>query len=198
MARIKTHVIIAEIEATTIASLDLKAPLGVDVDLETGELKKMVRVVPLGEPVLRKTIIPGKLINEGFLKARLLVEPHNLETIIYLPIFSVTKIDGIDEEDQVVEVSELEHISVCGLPDVIPIGQTGYKVKLLVRALLRVHITVTREEIISLPEEENSRMLGLSSDRDRRSKEATSHRKRPPSRLTGDTWNRYWAPPTRK
>ena len=197
MARIKTNVIIAEIEATKIASLDLKAPIGVYVDLKTGELTEIVRVEPVRDPVLRKTIIPGKLINEGFLKARLLVEPEDMETIMYLPIYSVTKIDEIKPGDQVAEVSELEHISVSGLPDVVPIGQSGYKVKLLVRALLKVQITVTREEIVSLPEEENSRLPEFPSDRAIRLKETASHRRRPPSKFNSDTWNRYWAPPHR-
>lgn len=190
MARIKTNVIIAEIEATKIANLDLKAPLGVDVNLDTGELTKVVRVEPARKPVLRKTIIPGKLINEGFLKARLIVEPDEVETVLYLPIYSVTKIDEIKPGDQVTEVSELEHISVSGLPDVIPIGQSGYKVKLLVRALLKVQITVTREEIVSLPEVPAERVV--------RSRENHSSKERTPGKFGGDTWNRYWAPPTRK
>ena len=197
MARIKTNVIIAEIEATKIASLDLKAPIGVDVDLETGELTEIVQVEPARAPVLRKTIIPGKLINEGFLKARLIVEAEQLESIIYLPIYSVTKIQGIKPGDQAVEISELEHISISGLPDVVPIGSSGYKVKLLVHALLKVQITVTREEIISLPEEESLRLPELPSDRAARPKETASHKRRSPNRFNGDTWNRYWAPPRR-
>ncbi len=194
MARIKTNVIIAEIEAIKIASLDLMAPLGVDVDLDTGELTEIVRAEPLRDPVLRKTIIPGKLINEGFLKARLIVEPEALETILYLPIYSVTKIDGIKPGDQVSEVSELEHISVSGLPDVTPIGQSGYKVKLLVRALLKVQITVTREEIVSLPEEEGPSLPDLALDRTVRSKKTASRKPRRPNRFESETWNRYWAP----
>lgn len=197
MARIKINVVIAEIEVTKIASLDLGAPLGVDMNLDTGELTKIIRIEPVRDPVLRKTIIPGKLINEGFLEARLILEPEEVKTILYLPIYSVTKIDGIKPGDKVTEVSELEHISISGLPDIIPIGQSGYKVMLLVRALLKVQITITREEIISLPEEESSRLLELPSGRAVPSKETPSRKTRHP-RFDGDTWNRYWAHPHRK
>lgn len=191
MARITTSLVIAEIEATKIASVELKAPIGVDVDLKTGELTEMVRVELAGDPVLIPTIIPGKLINVGFLKATLIAEPDNLETQMYLPIYSVTKVDGIKPGDRVIETSELEHISVSGLPDIVPAGHSGYKVKIFVRALLKVMITVTREEIISLPEDKDSLPPRSSSDRVGRPKETVFTKKRSTSRL-GKAWNMYW------
>lgn len=184
MPRIKTKVIIAEIEATKIASVDLKAPIGVGVDLDTGELTETVKVKPAGAPVLKHTVIPGKLINVGFLKAQLCVEPENLESTIYLPIYSVTKIDGIKPGDQVDEVTKYEHISISGLPDVVPIGGSAYKVKILVRVLLSVQITVTREEIVSLPEETVAKPAFPSNRQKARS----------PGRSGSEIWHRFWAP----
>lgn len=199
MARIMTNVVIAEIEATKMASLELNAPIGVGVDLETGELTEIVKVAPVGDPVLKKTIIPGKLINEGFLKVTLTVERDDLEAILYLPIYSVTKIDGIKPQDHVVEVSELEHISVSGLPDTLPMGHSGIKVKIFVRALLKVMITVTREEIVSLPEDKKAKPPRWSFEHTAKSKAVTarskevSTKKRASNRLGGDeTWSRYW------
>ncbi|MCK9525164.1 MAG: hypothetical protein M0R49_04455 [Limnochordia bacterium] len=194
MARIMTHVVIAETEATKIASLELQAPLGVGVDLDTGELTRLVKVTPLGDPVLRYTILKGKLINEGFLKARLEVESEELEHIVYLPIFSVTEVEGIEPGDHVLEFSELEHISVSGLPDMVPIGHSGYKVKLFVRALLKIQITVTREEMVSLPEEEVDLEPEIHSERKKKTNETASRTKRPQNRFgSQSTWNRYWA-----
>ncbi|NMB20311.1 MAG: hypothetical protein GX979_05550 [Firmicutes bacterium] len=193
MARIITHVVIAEIEATKIASLEMKAPIGVDVELETGELTKLVSITPLSEPVLRRTILPGKLINEGFLKVKLMVEGNDLEHTLYLPIFSVTEIEGIQPGDHVLEFSELEHSSVSGLPDVVPLGQSNYQVKLFVRVLLKLQITVTREEIVSLPEEEPKEPEAYQKGQGRERKTASSS-KRPKNRFGSEaTWNRYWA-----
>ncbi|HKM42882.1 MAG TPA: hypothetical protein VJZ70_02715 [Limnochordia bacterium] len=193
MARIITNVVIAEIETTKIASLELKAPLGVGVDLETGDMTKLVKVTPLGEPVLRRAILPGKLINEGFLKTRLIVEGDILERTLYLPIFSVTEIEGIQPGDHVLEFAELEHSSVSGLPDVVPLGQSCYQVKLFVRALLKIQITVTREEVVSLPEENPKESEPYIKPRER-SNQTASSKKLPKNRFGSEaTWNRYWA-----
>lgn len=196
MPRIKTNVIIAEIEASKIASLDLKAPIGVGVDLDTGELTETVKVEPDRDPVLKYSIIPGKLINVGFLRARLTVERDDVETTIYLPIYSVTNIEGIQPGDHVVEVTELEHLSVSGLPDVVPMGGSGYKVKILIRALLKAQITVTREEIVSLPEEAVSKPAPRS-DRAARWEKAPYHSARSPARSSGEIWHKFWAPQKR-
>ena len=194
MARIKTNLVVAEIEAMKIANLELKAPIGVDVDLKTGELTEIVRVEPIGDPVLRPTIIPGKLVNVGFLKATLIVEPEDMQTPIYLPIFSVTKIDGIKPGDEIVEVAKLEHISISGLPDVVPLGHSGYNVKIYVRALLKVLITVTREEIVSLPEDDHPNPPRYSSGNAARSKGTASNKRKPANGLSRDyIWNKYWA-----
>lgn len=193
MARIITHVVVAEIEATKIASLEMQAPLGVDVQLDTGELTKQVRVIPLDEPLLRRTILPGKLINEGFLKVQLMVEDNELQNVLYLPIFSVTDIEGIQPGDHVLEFSELEHISVSGLPDVVPLGQSNYRVKLFVRALLKIQITVTREEIVSLPEEIEDKFQSIPR-RQRTARQTVQSKERPINRYGSEaTWNRYWA-----
>lgn len=193
MARIITHVVVAEIEATKIASLEMQAPLGVDVQLDTGELTKQVRVIPLDEPLLRRTILPGKLINEGFLKVQLMVEDNELQNVLYLPIFSVTDIEGIQPGDHVLEFSELEHISVSGLPDVVPLGQSTYRVKLFVRALLNIQITVTREEIVSLPEEIEDKFQSIPR-RQRTARQTVQSKERSINRYGSEaTWNRYWA-----
>lgn len=193
MARIITHVVVAEIEATKIASLEMQAPLGVDVQLDTGELTKQVRVIPLDEPLLRRTILPGKLINEGFLKVQLMVEDNELQNVLYLPIFSVTDIEGIQPGDHVLEFSELEHISVSGLPDVVPLGQSNYRVKLFVRALLNIQITVTREEIVSLPEEIEDKFQSIPR-RQRTARQTVQSKERSINRYGSEaTWNRYWA-----
>ncbi|NLL48340.1 MAG: hypothetical protein GX249_07130 [Firmicutes bacterium] len=193
MARIITHVVVAEIEATKIASLEMQAPLGVDVQLDTGELTKQVRVIPLDEPLLRRTILPGKLINEGFLKVQLMVEDNELQNVLYLPIFSVTDIEGIQPGDHVLEFSELEHISVSGLPDVVPLGQSTYRVKLFVRALLNIQITVTREEIVSLPEEIEDKFQSIPR-RQRTARQTVQSKERSVNRYGSEaTWNRYWA-----
>ena len=193
MARIITHVVVAEIEATKIASLEMQAPLGVDVQLDTGELTKQVRVIPLDEPLLRRTILPGKLINEGFLKVQLMVEDNELQNVLYLPIFSVTDIEGIQPGDHVLEFSELEHISVSGLPDVVPLGQSTYRVKLFVRALLNIQITVTREEIVSLPEEIEDKSQSIPR-RQRTARQTVQSKERSINRYGSEaTWNRYWA-----
>lgn len=199
MALIKTSLIVAEIEATKIASLELKAPIGVGVDLKTGDLTKIVTVRPVGEPVMRPAIIPGKLINTGFLEARLSVASQDLETIIFLPIYSVTQIDKLKPEDQIHEVAEIEHLSISGLPDIIPPGQSGYKTKIIVRALLKIMITVTRESILSLPQEEEIRKVQPPSEQVARTKQTVSSPKRSVSRYNRNaTWNRFWAGMHRK
>lgn len=194
MPRIQTKEVIAELEATKIATIELKAPIGVGVDLNTGELTKKMQVQPVGDPVLKQTIIPGKIITEGFLKATLMLQERNWETTIYLPIYSFTEIEGIEQGDQIEVVTELEHISISGLPDTVPLGHTGYKVKIFVRVLLKMQLMVTRLEIISLPEEKNSTPPKTSANQQTKPEKLVSNEKGHSNRYSNQgTWNRYWA-----
>ena len=121
MARIMTHVVVAEVEASKLASLELNAPIGVGVDLNTGELSEWLESHLLAIPCSNKRLFRASSSMKASSKSHSQWK-RRFEVLLYLPIYSVTKIDGIKPEDHVVEVSELEHISVSGLPDVVPWG----------------------------------------------------------------------------
>ena len=159
--KVKASVVIAEKTVDKVGDLIISAPIGVDIDKNTGELTAPVRIEALEKPVLKPKILCDLLINQGFLKARLIVEDNDpepcpdvrkgiIKTVI-IPIQSVIDIKGIRPSDHVQEHVKIRSLSVFAIPDLGPNGVVGKKIKLILKVILKVKIVVSREEIICVP-----------------------------------------------
>jgi hypothetical protein len=158
--KIKALVVIAEKDVQKIGDLTITAPLGVGIDKTTGDLTVPVLLEAIGEPVLKPKIIPDRLINQGFLHAKLIVEDIDPEPCpdvrkgitkeIFIPIQSVIEIEGICPGDHIQEFAEIESLTVFGVPDKPQSGSAGTKVKLILKVILDVKIIIAREDLITV------------------------------------------------
>ena len=158
---IKALVIVAEECVEKIGTFNIKAPIGVGVT-PSGKLTHPIRLEPIGEPVLNPTIIPNKLINEGFVRARLIVDdidPHpcadarkHVPQLVTVPFQAVHDIPGIEPNDHIQEFAKVETLLVSGTPEVCPPGVSGSVVTLTLKVILRVSIIVARECVLAVPD----------------------------------------------
>ncbi|MHB1393280.1 MAG: hypothetical protein ACYCYE_09420 [Clostridia bacterium] len=158
--RIKALVVIAEKNVQKIGDLIIIAPIGVGIDQLTGDLSVPVRIEAIGKPCLKPKIINDVLINEGFVRAKLIVEDidpepcpdirKGIQKEILIPVQSVIEIKGIRPGDHIQEFTEIKSLSVFGIPERPPHGSVGTQVKLIIKVILDVKIIIAREEIITV------------------------------------------------
>lgn len=140
--------------------IQLCAPLGVQVDSKTGELKTPVELKLLGQPVFTPTAISCKLINHGLQKACLVVQQTrhagcdfsvSSKLNLDIPIFSMHDILHLQPGDQVQEKAEVESIDIRGIrnPNSTECGEAAI---LIIRIVYKVEVCIAREETICLPE----------------------------------------------
>lgn len=155
---LKALVVVAEDTMQKMGELVIPAPIGVSCDPVTGRISHNVRLEPVGEPVLRPILIKDKVVNEGFVNARLIVENNDPQpcpdvrktnsSLVVIPFQSIHDIQGICPSDHVQEFAEIEALLVSCTPAPCPTGQTGNLMQLHLKAILNVHIVVARECIV--------------------------------------------------
>lgn len=159
---IKTLVVIAEECVQKMGSFTIDAPVGVGIDAN-GKLTHPVRLEPIGEPILGSTIIENKLINEGYVRAKLIVEDIDpkpcadvrkfVPQVVTIPFQTVHDIPGIRPGDHIQEFSRIEALVVSGTPVPCPPGASGSVVALGLKIVLEVKVVIARECIIAVPAE---------------------------------------------
>lgn len=156
---IKTLVVIARETVQKVGDLEITAPIGVGIDIETGKLTVPVRLKVVGEPVLQPKILENKLINEGFIPAKLIVEKDDnpccdvgkeLIQKVFIPFQLVQEIIGIKPGDDIQEEVKVESASVMGVPVVNPCEVAGSTVKLILKVILKVKIVISRECLVTI------------------------------------------------
>ncbi|HHW09326.1 MAG TPA: hypothetical protein GXX29_05075 [Firmicutes bacterium] len=159
--KIKTQILVADESFQKIGDVEITAPPGVGFDHEKGELNRNIIAEAVGAPVLTPTILKDKLVNEGFVKVRLLVEdcdpnpcPDPRKTItqtVVVPFQSVHDICGIKPGDHIQEFPSVEALLVSAVPGVS--SGDGCTTRLRLKAILCIRVIVTRECIVSVPAE---------------------------------------------
>lgn len=156
---IKASLIIAKEKIQKVGELQITAPIGVGVDQKTGNLTIPVQLEIVGEPVLKAKIIDNKLINEGFVPAKIFTKDSNFysETVqkfaqqVFIPFHSIVEIKGIKPSDDVEEKFTVESTSVMGVPGICDSSLAGSVATLFLRVILKVEILISRNCIISIP-----------------------------------------------
>lgn len=157
--KIKALVVKADLTVQKIGEIQITAPIGVEVDYSTGELKTPVELRLIDQPVFTATIVPDKLINHGQQKAYLVVKKSGSTDCKYsvsskldldIPIFGMHDIPDIKQGDHIKEVAEVESIDIRGIRDPIH-KECGNMSILLIKVVYKLKVTIAREETISVP-----------------------------------------------
>lgn len=158
---IKALVIIGKKTVTGVSVLEIAAPVGVGIDHCTGNLTASVRLEKTGEPVLKTNIINNKVINEGFIPFKLILDFIKPESClnagreivqqVYIPFQSVIEFEGIKPGDDIQKQLTVESASVMGIPDACPPGLAGSKAKLRLNIVFNLELVISRQSIISVP-----------------------------------------------
>ncbi|MGI6083280.1 MAG: hypothetical protein ACOYEP_10440 [Limnochordia bacterium] len=157
--RVKTLIVIAEECVQKVGSHTIEAPVGVGVD-KHGKLTHPIRLEAVGDPVFNPTILEDKLINEGFIRARLIVDDPDpcpdthkpLTQLVTIPFQTVHDIPGIKPGDHIQEFSKIEALLVSATP-VSCVADSATVVSLALKIVLQVDVIIARECIISVPAE---------------------------------------------
>lgn len=158
--KIKASVIVNRDKIMKLAEGVIPAPIGVEIDSKTGQLKVPIEIIPVGDVVLKPKIVDDLLINEGFIKLKIIVYSSDSEPCTdarkcltkeaTIPIHSIHQIDGISPGDNVQEKVSIKSISLLGFPDHSLSKAVGKKINLTIKVVLEVKLTISREEIISV------------------------------------------------
>jgi hypothetical protein len=155
---IKTLVVVYKNTIMKVGKIVIPAPIGVKIDLKTGKIMAPLKIAPADNVVLTPKVEKGLLINEGFVKIKMLFknpdpEPcpdvrKSISKEVVVPIQSVHQIDCLRPGDEVKENATIETITVMGIPDNSSSKSTGQKANLIINAVLKIKLTILREQII--------------------------------------------------
>jgi hypothetical protein len=155
---LKTKLVVSEETFQKVGVIDITAPPGIGFDALTGKTTHRLFLEAIGCPTLKPVVLHNKLVNEGFLRARLVIEdmdPNPCPDVrkqnaiqVVIPFQSIQDIKGICPGDHVQEFPEIEGLLVSATPGICdPNGNTA---KLTLKAILKVRALITRECIVSV------------------------------------------------
>ena len=131
-----------------VGDLTLPAPAGVVFDKKSGQLKQKLTVELAGSPQVRTvTVIPGKVINQGIVPVRLLVDGRVVVQYLEIPFQSVLECpaepgDVVQKHDMQVEGFSLSPIQIPN-EDLCTL-----RLHLIIKVVIRACIIVARETIL--------------------------------------------------
>lgn len=157
----KTQVTVFKETIIKVGETTIPTPIGVDINPKTGKIKVPVKITPLCDAVLTPEIVKDLLINEGFIKLQLTFKVSELETCpdvrkiitkeVFVPIQSVHKIDHICPDDNIHERTKIKAITIRGIPDNSMPNSVGTKINLIIKVILEVKLTISREVVVCAP-----------------------------------------------
>lgn len=155
--KIKTLVLVHKEKIMKFGEVVIPAPIGVKIDAKTGKLTVPVEIVPVGDVILNPIIEKNLLINEGFIKLKIIINNPDCPDVkkfivkeITIPIQSVHEIIGIRPDDAVQEKVKIKSISVMGIPDDTDSQSAGRKINLIIKIIIEVKLIIAREEVVSV------------------------------------------------
>ncbi|RYD05332.1 hypothetical protein N752_09815 [Desulforamulus aquiferis] len=111
----------------------------------------------MGNVVLKPEIEKNLLINQGYLKLKLIFNDpcpsscsaarSKISREVIVPVQSVHKIDNLCPDDHVQEKVKVKAISVRGVPD----SANCQKWNIIIKVILEVKLVISREELVSVP-----------------------------------------------
>lgn len=155
---IKTLVVVYKTTIMKVGEIIIPAPIGVKIDQNTGMIMTPIKIAPADNVILTPKVERGLLINEGFVKIKMLFKKPNPEPCldvrkginkeVVVPIQSVHPIDCLRPGDEVKENIKVETITVMGSPDNSLPKSTGQKANLIIKVVLKIKLTILREKVI--------------------------------------------------
>lgn len=155
---LKALVVVAEDSFQKIGDVEVTAPPGVGIDPHTGKATIPMHLEPIGAPVFKPVVLQDKLVNEGFLRVRLIVDdldPHRCPDVrketpmqFVIPFQSIRDMEGICPGDLVQEHAEIEGLLISVTPSIC--DPNGTTVQLTLKAILKVDVVVSRECLVTV------------------------------------------------
>lgn len=155
---IKALVVLHKEKILKCAECVVPAPIGVKMDSKSGQLTVPVEVIPVGEVILTPKIVNNLLINEGFVKVKIIAyisdtEPYCDERKCItkeatVPIQTVHQIEGICTDDDIEEKVHIKSISVIGIPDNNLPKSAAQRINFSIKVVLEVKLIISRKENI--------------------------------------------------
>ena len=149
--RIKVPVVVCQEEVQEVGDLEIPAPVGVTFDPVTGLLEQIVTLVATGLPVLTTTtVLPGKIVNQGFVPVSLFVNGVETVTGLTIPFQGEIECPGVVPGPGVIVQKhdvQIEGFSVGAFTTTVA-GVTT--VTLVLKVVLALCLIVARETIIKV------------------------------------------------
>lgn len=143
-----------------IGAIDIDAPIGIGINTTTGEPTIPLVLIPLGEPLLTPLVIKDKLINQGHLPVKLVVDDNKSDLCsdvkkgisfrFNIPIQHEARIHGVMPGDCVQEKAQIELLSIWGFPKSQLNKGACPGAKLVLKVILKVEVVVLREEFLKV------------------------------------------------
>ena len=134
-----------------IGEVTIPAPSNLQlIDPSTGQLDHVISLELIGPPQIRNiTILPGKVINEGVVPVRLLVDCHTIHCLLEIPFQGIVECPGIEPGDNV----QKHDIKVEGLifsPVRLLDNNQELKLNLIIKVIVTMCVIVSRESIMKV------------------------------------------------
>lgn len=150
--KIKVPRVVCQKKVQEYGDATIAAPLGVILDPVTGLLNVAVSLELAGQPQLRSIeVLPNKVINQGVIPVRLLVD--NLITIqlIEIPFQAVVDCPGAQPGDIVQKHDfQIEGFSISPIQVLDPVNPAILILNLVLKAVFEVCIVVASETILKV------------------------------------------------
>jgi hypothetical protein len=155
---IKALVVLHKDKIMKHAEAVIPAPIGVEIDPISGQLTVPVEIIPVGEVILNSKVVNNLLINEGFIKIKIIAYISDCEPCpdekkcitkeATVPIQAVHQIEGICTDDDIEENVHIKTISVFGIPDNNFPKSVGQRINLAIKIVLEINLIISRKENI--------------------------------------------------
>ena len=148
---IKTLKVLCKQCVQEIGEVTVPAPTGVTLDVNTGQLNVTVTLELVGPPQIRNiTVLPGKVVNEGVVPIRLLVNGRVIFQLLEIPFQGIVECPGAEPGDNV----QKHDIQVEGLivspvrllaPDLVTLT-----LNLVLKVIVKTCVVISRETILKV------------------------------------------------
>ncbi|ABZ82650.1 hypothetical protein HM1_0025 [Heliomicrobium modesticaldum Ice1] len=147
--RIKVPKVICQKFVQEIGDLMVPAPAGVTLDVQTGKLNQMVRLEWVGPPQLRAvTVLPNKVINQGVVPVRLLVDNIVAIQLLEIPFQGVIDCPGASPGD-IVQKHDVQ-IEGFSINPVQILTEGVLTLHLILKVALHLCLVVASERILKV------------------------------------------------
>ncbi|HCF49924.1 MAG TPA: hypothetical protein DER60_06560 [Syntrophomonas sp.] len=131
--------------------ITISAPSGVTLDVTTGQLNVPVTLELAGSPQIRNiTVLQGKVVNEGIVPVRLLVDGQEIIKLLEIPFQGIVECSGVEPGDNI-QKHDLQVEGLIVSPVRLITGDLAcLTLNLILKAIVKACIVISRETILKI------------------------------------------------